>query len=175
MVKRRFRTLMLRREKKHSEKEAETACKKPQHHLSMHEKSDDDNISNVGNYSIQIRDGNDGFDDDESRIKSNTSPFKGQIDLNIQPEREEELSPDSDSGSILKLLHDATERYHRQQKLSNSVGGDNSCGNQPKQDGADTLTEKQNSFTLSSKNPNTDIGSPAPLSVKETPSTTDTG
>ncbi|KAE8656553.1 hypothetical protein F3Y22_tig00117000pilonHSYRG00315 [Hibiscus syriacus] len=48
------------------------------------------------------------LDDDPNRVKS-SSPFKGQIDLNIQPEREEELSPGSDSGSMMRLLQDATD------------------------------------------------------------------
>ncbi|KAF2305095.1 hypothetical protein GH714_001766 [Hevea brasiliensis] len=71
-----------------------------------------------------------GSDDDPNRIKSSTSPFKGQIDLNIQPEREEELSPGSDSGSMMKMmLQDASEQYIRQQMLSSD--GDNiSAGNQ---------------------------------------------
>lgn len=103
-VKRRFQTLMLRREKKQSEKEAETARKKQFPEKTM---DDDDppsqNSPNKNN------------EEDPSRKKSLTTPFKGQIDLNIQPEREEELSPGSDSGSMMRLLQDATERCLKQQ------------------------------------------------------------
>ncbi|XP_057963273.1 B3 domain-containing protein Os07g0563300-like [Malania oleifera] len=134
-VKRRFRTLMLRREKKLSEKEAETARKKQQQELLLPEKViDDDSLlcSNAENSSpdqkmVVIL----GSDDDPSRIKSSNSPFKGQIDLNIQPEREEESSPCSDSSSMMRLLQDATtERYFRQQGSVSSNSNKNSVGNQ---------------------------------------------
>lgn len=130
-VKRRFRTLMLRREKKQSEREAETTRKKqqqqhPQPLPSSEILLDDDSLhcSNTGDSSSpnQNREGNDGSDDDPHRIKSSVSPFKGQIDLNIQPEREEELSPGSDSGGVIKLLHDANERYLKQQTTGDSSG-----------------------------------------------------
>ncbi|RDX73195.1 B3 domain-containing protein, partial [Mucuna pruriens] len=129
-VKRRFRTLMLRREKKQSEKEAETTRKKqqqphPQPLPSSEILLDEDSLpcSNTCDSSPnQNKEGNDGSDDDPNRIKSTASPFKGQIDLNIQPEREEELSPGSDSGGMMKLLHDATERYHKQQNVNSGTG-----------------------------------------------------
>lgn len=120
-VKRRFRTLMLRREMKQSEKEAETARQKVQ-------QPQDEDILDTGNTSpshkIMI---NDTSDDDPNMRKSSASPFKGQIDLNIQPEREEELSPVSDSGGIMRLLH---------QRLSNSGGNRNSVGSSTALDGA---------------------------------------
>lgn len=140
-VKRRFRTLMLRREKKQSEREAETTRKKQQQQHSQQLPSseillDDDSLhnSNTGDSSPnQNKEGNDGSDDDPHRIKSSVSPFKGQIDLNIQPEREEELSPGSDSGGVMKLLHDATEMYIKQQQnVLNSSTGDSS-GSQSQQ------------------------------------------
>ncbi|RZB63452.1 B3 domain-containing protein Os07g0563300-like [Glycine soja] len=129
-VKRRFRTLMLRREKKQSEKEAETTRKKqqqqhPQPLPSSEILLDEDSLpcSNTGDSSPnQNKEGNDGSDDDPNRIKSSALPFKGQIDLNIQPEREEELSPGSDSGGMMKLLHDATERYLKQQTVNSGTG-----------------------------------------------------
>ena len=129
-VKRRFRTLMLRREKKQSEKEAETTRKKQQqqHPLPLPSSEillDEDSLpcSNTGDSSPnQNKEGNDGSDDDPNRIKSSALPFKGQIDLNIQPEREEELSPGSDSGGMMKLLHDATERYLKQQTVNSGTG-----------------------------------------------------
>lgn len=106
-VKRRFRTLMMRREKKQSEKEAETTRKKQQQPSSLPEKFENESIvttsNNTGNSPNQKREFHDGSDDEPSRMKpSSTSPFKGQIDLNIQPEREEGLSPGSDSGSVIR-------------------------------------------------------------------------
>ncbi|XP_059623372.1 B3 domain-containing protein Os07g0563300-like isoform X2 [Cornus florida] len=116
-VKRRFRTLMLRREKKQSEKEAETARQKHQRRQQLQvpdQLPDDDvQISNTGNGSPNEKMMVDEDPEDElSQRKSSLSPFKGQIDLNIQPEREEELSPGSDSGGVMRLL----------QRLSSSAG-----------------------------------------------------
>ncbi|CAI9292691.1 unnamed protein product [Lactuca saligna] len=55
---------------------------------------------------------------------STSQSFKSQnIDLNIQPEREEECSPVSDMG-IMMLVQESTHRYIRQQKLP--VNGVNS-------------------------------------------------
>ncbi|XP_057428834.1 B3 domain-containing protein Os07g0563300-like isoform X2 [Lotus japonicus] len=150
-VKRRFRTLMLRREKKQSEKEAETARKKQQQQ--QHPQPlptseillyDDSLPCNTGDSSSpnQNKEGNDGSDDDPNRIKSSVSPFKGQIDLNIQPEREEELSPGSDSGGMMKLLHDANDRYlPKHQTVLNSGTGDSS-GSQSQQIGDGVREEK---------------------------------
>nr|QNI23767.1 AP2/ERF transcription factor [Camptotheca acuminata] len=131
-VKRRFRTLMLRREKKQSEKEAETARQK----LQQPDQLPDDEVQLYGysgnsspNLKMVTSEDPDNVND-SSRRKSSLSPFKGQIDLNIQPEREEELSPGSDSGGIMRLIQDATERYLGQQGLSSSGGNRNSIDNQ---------------------------------------------
>ncbi|WJX22208.1 hypothetical protein P8452_11533 [Trifolium repens] len=154
-VKRRFRTLMLRREKKQSEREAETTRKKLQQQNSQQLPSpeillDDDSLhnSNTGDSSPNMnKEVNDCSDDDPHRTKSSVSPFKGQIDLNIQPEREEELSPGSDSGGVMKLLHDATEMYLKQQQqqqqktVLNSGTGDSS-GSQSQQVGDVVREEK---------------------------------
>ncbi|XP_052202834.1 B3 domain-containing protein Os07g0563300 isoform X3 [Diospyros lotus] len=122
-VKRRFRTLMLRREKKQSEKEAETTLNQSQQHPYLPEKLPDDFIqlsASTGNGSPNRKTvSSDEPDDDPSRIRSSVSPFKGQIDLNIQPERDEDLSPVSDSGGMIKLIQDATETYLRE-RLSSS-------------------------------------------------------
>ncbi|KAE8719842.1 HSI2-like 1 isoform 2 [Hibiscus syriacus] len=125
-VKRRFRTLMLRREKKQFQKAAaETTCKKQQ--PSLPDKVLDDNpllCTSAGNSSSpnQKKVVSEGVGDDSDRVKSTVSPFKGQIDLNIQPEREEELSPGSDSGNMMRLLPDATDKYLRQQSILTSTG-----------------------------------------------------
>uniref|UniRef100_A0A5B7A6I3 B3 domain-containing protein n=1 Tax=Davidia involucrata TaxID=16924 RepID=A0A5B7A6I3_DAVIN len=134
-VKRRFRTLMLRREKKQSEKEAETARQKQQQQQLQLPDDDIQLCGNTGNSSPnQKMVASEDPDNDTSRRKSSLSPFKGQIDLNIQPEREEELSPGSDSGGMIRLIQDATERYLRQQRLSGSGGNRNSTGNQAQLD-----------------------------------------
>ncbi|XP_050235779.1 B3 domain-containing protein Os07g0563300 [Mercurialis annua] len=148
-VKRRFKTLMMKREKKQSEKDAETTKKKPQQ--SLHEKLPDDEASPSGNSSSPNKKlVGEGSDDDPNRIKSSTSPFKGQIDLNIQPEREDELSPGSDSGSTMKMIQDATERYLRQQRFLSSDGDNISAGKQTLEspsvvDRIDTINAHQDS------------------------------
>ncbi|KAK7813089.1 b3 domain-containing transcription factor val3 [Quercus suber] len=177
-VKRRFRTLMMRREKKQSEKEAETIRKK-QHQqqprqLPVPEKlQDDDSLlyNNTGNSSPkQIREINEVSDDEPNKMKSSSSPFKGQIDLNIQPEREEELSPGSDSGSMMKLLQDATERYLKQQRLSSSGGNSSANQSHPSGDvaGGEKLT---NIINLGSNHSDADEDRPVSLSIKASAST----
>ncbi|CAL0300868.1 unnamed protein product [Lupinus luteus] len=149
-VKRRFHTLMLRREKKQTDREAETTRKKqqqqhPQPLPSSETWLDDDSLpfSNTGDSSSpnQNKEGNDGSDDDPMQIISSASPFKGQIDLNIQPEREEEFSPHSDSGGIMKLLHDTTNMHLKQQNMLNSSTGD-TPGSQSQQVGDGVRDEK---------------------------------
>ncbi|KAK2976227.1 hypothetical protein RJ640_001953 [Escallonia rubra] len=131
-VKRRFRTQMLRREKRQSVKGAETACQKLQQPQLLEVPDDDiqllDSDTDNSNPSVSIA-ADEGSDNDLSKRKSSTSPFKGQIDLNIQPEQEEEPSPVSNSGSMLRELYDATERYFRQQPLPSSGGSKNIVGN----------------------------------------------
>ncbi|XP_016514249.1 B3 domain-containing protein Os07g0563300 isoform X1 [Nicotiana tabacum] len=119
-VKRRFKTLMLKREKKLSEKEAEAACQKLQPQLAgqlldagdIQESNDD-----AGHFSPQRGElNNEGYADDPNypnEKKSSALPFKGEIDLNAKPERDDELSPGSDSGSIMRILQVAAEQYVR--------------------------------------------------------------
>ncbi|RXH86081.1 hypothetical protein DVH24_017134 [Malus domestica] len=180
-VKRRFRTLMLRREKKQSDKEAETTRKK-QHkgQLLVVDKPEDDTLiycnagSSSPNQKIEILELS---DDDLNLTKSSTSPFKGQIDLNIQPEREDELSPGSDSGGMMKLLHDAPARYLRQQRLSSSGGGEKSSGNgspraASEAGGGEPLS---NGVNLESSNHDGGNDCPATLSITASASMTATG
>nr|XP_043623008.1 B3 domain-containing transcription factor VAL3-like isoform X2 [Erigeron canadensis] len=56
--------------------------------------------------------------------KESSSNLSFTIDLNIQPEREEESSPVSDSMGVMKLVQESTHRYLRQQKLSIHGGTD---------------------------------------------------
>ena len=185
-VKRRFRTLMLRREKKQSEKEAETTRKKqqlppplPPPPQSLPDRLQDDTVSvissNAGSSPKQSKIIHEVSDDEPTKVKS-SSPFKGQIDLNIQPEREEELSPGSDSGGMLKLLHDATERYLKQQRLSSSGSGENPSGNQLRHDRSDGVGEKpSNGIDLGIKHHDPDADCPATLSMKSSVSSTAVG
>ncbi|KAK2977126.1 hypothetical protein RJ640_017650 [Escallonia rubra] len=162
-VKRRFRTQMLRREKRQSVKGAETARQKLQQPQLLEVPDDDiqllDSDTDNSNPSVSIA-ADEGSDDDLSKRKSSTSPFKGQIDLNIQPEREEEPSPVSNSGSMLRELYDATERYFRQQPLPSSGGSKNIVGN-----GTPVGSSLQNS----------DRDRPVTLSVKPPASTSASG
>ncbi|XP_020092484.1 B3 domain-containing protein Os07g0563300-like isoform X2 [Ananas comosus] len=132
-VKRRFRTLMLRREKR---QEAETARKQQmQKELQQqllppatgvllpqplgHDPSSTGSIINTnGNGNgdgnsvspKKVVMSNEGLADEVLEHKKVmvplSSPLKAQIDLNIQPEREEESSPKSDALGIMKLIRD---------------------------------------------------------------------
>ncbi|KAM7262621.1 hypothetical protein ACFE04_000304 [Oxalis oulophora] len=115
-VKRRFQTLMSRRAKKQSEKESKTTRKK----LSLKEEDHLKTI-NAGNTSP--------LPDDKGK-SANTSPYKGQIDLNMQPERDDELSPGSDCGNMIRLLHDASDKLIKQQKLVTSCSEKSPSGSQ---------------------------------------------
>lgn len=115
-VKRRFRTLMLRKEKRQSEKEAEKAeaARKKQQEIQMPEtlsqrEGNTSVTSNpVGCETELVAVASEGLSDgDPDRKKALPSPIKTQIDLNIQPEREEEPSPLSDAGNLMRLLRDA--------------------------------------------------------------------
>lgn len=181
-VKRRFRTLMLRREKKQSEKEAETARKKQQEQLLLPEKMTDDdpllctNSGNSGQNQKKVI--NEGSEDDPNKRKSLTTlPFKGQIDLNIQPEREEESSPgSSDCGSVMRLLQDASDRYLAQQLSSSSVGNRSSSGNQAHLEEEETEAEKLNNvLNPGTGNQDSDINHPVALSMNASASTSATG
>lgn len=59
---------------------------------------------------------------DEKTINC-ASQLKGNIiDLNIQPERDDEVSSGSDSGGMRRLVHDAAERwYFRNTRISRAL------------------------------------------------------
>ncbi|KAK6268863.1 hypothetical protein QUC31_013023 [Theobroma cacao] len=176
-VKRRFRTLMLRREKKQSQKEAETTRKKQQPSL-PDKLLDDDPLpsTNAGNSSPNPKKlVSEGSDDDPNRIKSSTSPFKGQIDLNIQPEREEELSPGSDSGSMMRLLQDATERYLRQQRMLSSGVNSDSTVTQAQSGGGTEGEKTSSSVNLGASHQDADRDHSAIFSIKSSAPTSATG
>lgn len=180
-VKRRFRTLMLRREKKQSEKEAETTRQRHQFQdeLFLDRSMDDESLtcSNTSTSKL-IEEGkmNDGSDEDPNRNKPSTSPFKGQIDLNMQPEREEELSPGSDSASMMKMLQDTGDRFLEQQR-SNS-GGTGSSSSDPLEPGGEREHRGENSsnvIDLSSSNLDAEKDHPATLSLNASASMSATG
>ncbi|KAG8482132.1 hypothetical protein CXB51_026825 [Gossypium anomalum] len=177
-VKRRFRTLMLRREKKQSQKEADATRKKQQ--PSLPDKVVDDELlpctTSAGNSSPNPKMVvSENLDDDTNRLKSSSSPFKGQIDLNIQPEREEELSPGSDSGGTTRLLQDATDKYHRQQSILSSSGNSNIEVTQT-QPGSGTELEKINSsIDLRASHRDADMDHPAIFPIKTFAPTSATG
>ncbi|KAJ6827360.1 B3 domain-containing protein-like [Iris pallida] len=116
-VKRRFKTLMLRREKRQSEKEAETAAageKQPDNlspemmHLAGSDPPPSTGNGASGSSSPQKNLANEGeIEDEPEKKKTLSSPLKAQIDLNIQPEREEELSPVADAGGTARPFQDA--------------------------------------------------------------------
>ncbi|MFQ6639323.1 hypothetical protein Gotur_015965 [Gossypium turneri] len=175
-VKRRFRTLMMRREKKQSQKEAETTSKKQQ--TLLPDKVPDDDpppCTNAENSSPKpIKIASEGSEDDPNRVKSSISPFKGQIDLNIQPEREEELSPGSDSGSMMRLLQDATDKYLRQQSTLTSGGNSNSEVSQTQPGGGPEGEKISNSVNLGASHQDIDRDHPV-FSIKTSAPTSATG
>ncbi|XWS15671.1 hypothetical protein CRYUN_Cryun34aG0021900 [Craigia yunnanensis] len=176
-VKRRFHTLMLQREKKQSQKEAETTRKKQQPSL-PDKVLDDDPLpcTNAGDGSPNPKKVvSEGSEDDPNRVKSSTSPFKGQIDLNIQPEREEELSPGSDSGSMMRLLQDATERCLRQQRMLSSGGNNNSEVTQTQPSGGTEGEKISISVNLGASHQHADRDHPAVFSIKPSAPTSATG
>ncbi|XP_031485015.1 B3 domain-containing transcription repressor VAL1-like isoform X2 [Nymphaea colorata] len=118
MVKRRFQTLMLRKKKRQSEKEAENAQR---NHPSSPEKTEDKVITCLQEVASEKP------DDDPSKQSSDLSrnaadngglqtclaykekgggAGKAKIDLNSQPEREEDLCPCSDAVDMAKPFHD---------------------------------------------------------------------
>ncbi|KAG6525788.1 B3 domain-containing protein Os07g0563300-like isoform X2 [Zingiber officinale] len=115
-VKRRFRTLMLRREKRQSEKEAESSMKQQKQHPNPSpEKTQVGNEQQTNTLVVNnsptkpiINDEGPSDEAPESRRVS-LSPLRApQIDLNIQPEREEEPSPKFENGNMMRLTPDAT-------------------------------------------------------------------
>lgn len=135
-LKRRFRTLMERREKKQVEKETES----PSSSQNLQGQDVDACVgSSAGNGSLNEEEAPNSthLEEPPSGIKLSTSPLKGQIDLNIQPEREEDFSPRSDCGAAVKCpLPGSGDRYFRQQHRSLETGVmGNLLGKQMQQDG----------------------------------------
>lgn len=73
----------------------------------------------ISYHNQKVAGGSEIFENDPYKDKSSASSFKSQnIDLNIQPEREEEFHHVSESMGIMRLVQESTQRYMRQQKQS---------------------------------------------------------
>nr|GMC88001.1 B3 domain-containing protein Os07g0563300-like isoform X2 [Ipomoea batatas] len=121
-VKRRFKTLMMKKGKKLSEKEAEAAAANVNSPCSdagaispTHEEPNSESCLDDTNDIIEK--------------KSSPSPIKGEIDLNMKPERED-LSPRCDSGGVMRFLQDAAERFIWQRGLPSSFANGNPVGHE---------------------------------------------
>jgi hypothetical protein len=104
-VRRRFRTLMLRREKR---KDTDSPRKKDAGQTSeVQTGSGPPAVSASTNSSPQKADANaDGSEDMAVDHKMASSPVKNHIDLNIQPDRDDEQSPKADAAGATRLLRD---------------------------------------------------------------------
>ncbi|CAI9087602.1 OLC1v1021710C1 [Oldenlandia corymbosa var. corymbosa] len=117
-TQRRFNTLMLKREKKQVENDSDTGHEMPQHDQPP-EGVSTGNASVVksgkAKNSVEVvcvsdEDRPDNFEERSSSV----SQYKGEIDLNIQPEKEEEVSPRFYSGSESGLQIETKEQLkHR--------------------------------------------------------------
>ncbi|KAE8716006.1 hypothetical protein F3Y22_tig00110156pilonHSYRG00171 [Hibiscus syriacus] len=116
-----------------------------------------------------------GSDNDPNRVKSSISPFKGQIDLNIQPEREEELSPGSDSGSMMRLLQDATDIYLRQHSMLTSSSNSNLDVTQTQPGGGLGEVKDSSSLNLGTSHQHVDREPPTIFSTEVSAPTPTTG
>ncbi|KAJ4977240.1 hypothetical protein NE237_002346 [Protea cynaroides] len=179
-VKRRFRTLMLRREKRQSEKEAETTRKKQQQlpQPPKPELEDDPPLSSNTSYSssnpkyLMV---NETVDEDPNKKRPFSSPLKGQIDLNIQPEREDDTSPVSDSCSVMRLFRDAAERNLRGQKQSSSPSDRDPIIDQIESVGGGAMGERPDGVPCGSGHLDGDMEHPVTLSMSMSASTSATG
>lgn len=164
-LKRRLQTLMTRHEKRQSEKDAECLGQKlPDKENSPKQVSDVKKQAclDIGSSNLYQKMAN-----DSDTTRSSLLPVKGQIDLNIRPERDEEQSPGSDSGGLMKLIQDTTERYLRQQMQSSSSNS-NLSGNFRSGNGR----ENGNEFLINHGGSEAVV--PLPVSDKTPVSTSDT-
>ncbi|GJN32734.1 hypothetical protein PR202_gb21257 [Eleusine coracana subsp. coracana] len=104
-VRRRFRTLMLRREKR---KDTDSPCKKEAGQSSQTvSQSGSGPVATTASISPQKTDANaDGPEDMAVDHKMTSSPVKNHIDLNIQPDRDDEQSPKAEAAGATRLLLD---------------------------------------------------------------------
>ncbi|XP_010316688.1 B3 domain-containing protein Os07g0563300 isoform X3 [Solanum lycopersicum] len=91
--------------------------------------------------------------------KSSASPFKGEFDLNAKPDRDDELSPGSDSGSMMRMIKRAAEQYVRHCDNGSSVG------NQRDGDGAGETNPGNCVIVSGSHQADVDHNRPLPISA----------
>ncbi|XP_062188787.1 B3 domain-containing protein Os07g0563300-like isoform X1 [Phragmites australis] len=108
-VRRRFRTLMLRREKRQTKDTDSPRKKEAGQSSEMISQSGSGPLVTTASAtsSPQKAEANtDGPEDMAVDHKMTSSPVKNHIDLNIQPEREDEQSPKADAAGAMRLLRD---------------------------------------------------------------------
>lgn len=165
-VKRRHKTLMMKREKKQTQSEKEVESSQELHPQLLAEQVVNNDGGNRSPKEEMPSD--EGFVDNVDD-KCCASPFKGQIDLNIQPEKEEEhLASFYQGTAAARLLLDGRERLHKQPRLSALGTGEDVVGNnQPHQDGIG-CAEVGNGVVVDSGCKKADVSSPdKPSSLKE--------
>ncbi|XP_062166167.1 B3 domain-containing transcription repressor VAL2-like isoform X4 [Alnus glutinosa] len=124
-VKRRFKTLMMRKKKRQSEREAEIA-QRNQHTLGSRDEAEVDSNSRHASSHIdpsenETRSGNELESKSPSKL---AETGKGQLDLNCHPQREEELQMGSKRVSMMGLLEIASlplETYLKQNGLTSLI------------------------------------------------------
>lgn len=165
-VKRRHKTLMMKREKKQTQTEKEMeSSQELQPQLLAEQVLNNDSGNRSPKEEMQS---DEGFVDNADD-KCCASTFKGQIDLNIQPEREEEhLSSIYQGTAAGRLLLEGRERHHKQQRLSAlGKGGEAVGNNQAHQDGIQ-CAEVGNGVVVDNGCKRAEISSPdKPSSLKE--------
>lgn len=123
-LKHRFQTLMERYVKHQLDEVGESASQKSQqqrlpeqvHNVDTYTVTEAGNITPTPGEVRKIA----CFDYHNGRESSSPLLLKGQIDLNIQPEREEDFSPVSESGTPRQLHPPATEKFFMHQTPSGS-------------------------------------------------------
>jgi hypothetical protein len=124
-VKRRFKTLMMRKKKRQSEREAEIA-QRNQHTWGSRDEAEVDSNSRHASSHIdpsenETRSGNELESKSPSKL---AETGKGQLDLNCHPQREEELQMGSKRVSMMGLLEIASlplETYLKQNGLTSLI------------------------------------------------------
>ncbi|KAJ9565980.1 hypothetical protein OSB04_001946 [Centaurea solstitialis] len=107
-VKRSTQTHMLHHGPKHSEREAGNSAQDP----SRPPYADTLHHTQIGNSGRDHKTTGGGSSENDPDGEKPSTPFKSQnIDLNTQPEREEESSPVSESIGITSLVQEPTQRY----------------------------------------------------------------
>lgn len=162
-VRRRFRTLMERRAKRPPECESGN-IKKKQTKLGKPESTDDILTSTSANGKLDKELAVFGHAIDDYNLTNPSSPFKGGIDLNMRPEKEDESSPRS--GSLARFHRDSSELQLKQQKLPSS--SKHRGMNQLDTSGSGTQAKADNpanGVSPSSDHEDVDMDHPVPLCV----------